>query len=871
MNSIKPLFKKYYWVLPIILLGGLFFVDSAFAQQATVAGTTPSVATQGSSTASLSDAMFNTLGSILNILYIIALPVLIIAGKAMDNSMIYGEFMNLDRALYMLWNLSRTFANFAIGWVLLWKIFMYIFKDWWGNAPAILKDIIIKWIMIVLGVNLSWFAIGALIDLSTIATYSLGSMPLWAIKEVNKSNDMPILSIMSFFDYQSDAAIATAWQPKVIKPYMYYKRGNINIPQCAKLQYGIVTWPEYYPTIPNKPEVSFTGREMPWTPGTQYCALNPQTLANISSLEKRKSDVFTTVLSSPNNNDEKNTLMKNTIEKLSTSTNCNTAMTITGTNWLTTTIEATKIMELSDILQFGDGEKPSYTFCNGQTAANTLTVSKNVYSDTARQASLLSWWIAPYSSQSSHTMNTLMDQSQGMVWPFVTLYMTLLNFSNLSNIDQEDVSVENQIWWFTEFLLKSAISVAVFIPLVALAGVLIIRVILLWAIIAFIPLGIVFFGLKDELKDAWLGSGLKAPSFLWGKDIDWKAIIWLIFAPVLPVFTICISLIVLQTLQMELSKSINSDNKAREFFGMKSNVSQSDPNMSCIDFWGMQEVCYKSDPQTKSGSGFANLIPWLFINIFGIGLMWMMVKVSLSSSSIAWWIWWKIMDLWGKALGAIPIPGLSIWWVWISANTLWKAPTMIERSINTKLWQDQYKEFEAIERLFGKKDPSKEGEKWFAITKNAEVKKWFITQAPQVQNKTTAVKDRINHFEKVLQTHDEQAYKSYTALSNPADKAQELMNYINTLSEEERKDLDTDKLLENILTDKIDKIKKEPDSSKNSVLKESLKQYIKDKNINIDTLFTNNRTTGNTAYAEIIKTISDIQKEVTTPPPTATP
>ena len=115
MNSIKPLFKKYYWVLPIILLGGLFFVDSAFAQQATVAGTTPSVATQGSSTASLSDAMFNTLGSILNILYIIALPVLIIAGNAMDNSMIYGEFMNLDRALYMLWNLSRTFANFAIG------------------------------------------------------------------------------------------------------------------------------------------------------------------------------------------------------------------------------------------------------------------------------------------------------------------------------------------------------------------------------------------------------------------------------------------------------------------------------------------------------------------------------------------------------------------------------------------------------------------------------------------------------------------------------------------------------------------------------------------------------------------------------------
>lgn len=870
MNSIKPLLKKYYWIVPVIVLGGLFFVDSAFAQQATTAVTTSPTPTWGSSTGSISDAIFNTLWSILNILYIIALPVLIIAGKAMDNSMIYGEFMNLDRPLYMLWNLSRTFANFAIGWVLLWKIFMYIFKDWWGNAPAILKDIIVKGIMIVLGVNLSWFAIGALIDLSTIATYSLWSMPLWAIKEVNKDNDMPILSIMSFFDYQSDQAIAAAWQQKVIKPYIYYKRGNINIPQCAKLQYGIVTWPEYYPTIPNKPEVSFTGREIQWGIGTQYCALNPQTLANISSLEKRKSDVFTTILSSPNNNDEKNTLMKNTIEKLSTSTNCNTAMTITGTNGQTTTVEASKIMELWEILQFGDGEKPSFTFCNGQTATNTLTVSKNVYSDTARKAALLSWWTSPYSSQSSHTLNTLMDQSQGMVWPFVTLYMTLLNFSNLSNIDQADVSVENQIWWFTEFLLKSAISVAVFIPLVALAGVLIIRVILLWAIIAFIPLGIVFFGLKDELKDAWLGNGLKAPSFLWGKDIDWKAIIWLIFAPVLPVFTICISLIVLQTLQMELSKSINSDNKAREFFGMKSNVSQSDPNMSCIDFWGMQEVCYRSDPQTKSGSGFANLIPWLFINIFGIGLMWMMVKVALSSSSIAGGIWWKIMALWGQALWAISIPGLSIWWVWISANTLWKAPNMIENSINTKLWQDQYKEYEAIERLFGKKDPPQEGEKWFAITKTAEVKKWFIAQASQLQSKTTSVPDRLNHFEQVLQTNDEQAYKQYKSLGNQTDRADELMNYINTLSDTEKKDLDTDKLLEHILTEKVKIIKGEPDITKNATLKESLKKYIKDKNINITDLLRKNGITNNPAYTDILKTIGDIVNPPT-PPVTPTP
>ena len=98
----------------------------------------------------------------------------------------------------------------------------------------------------------------------------------------------------------------------------------------------------------------------------------------------------------------------------------------------------------------------------------------------------------PYSTEESQTLNNLVNQSQGMVGPFVTLYMTLLDFSNLSTINQDNLSLQNSIGGFTEFLLKSTISVAVFIPLVALAATLIIRVVLLRAIIAFVPLGIVF-------------------------------------------------------------------------------------------------------------------------------------------------------------------------------------------------------------------------------------------------------------------------------------------------------------------------------------------------------------------------------------------
>lgn len=50
------------------------------------------------------------------------IPFATIAGKLMMNSMIYGEFLNLDKTLYMLRNISRTFANFAIAAIIIWSI-----------------------------------------------------------------------------------------------------------------------------------------------------------------------------------------------------------------------------------------------------------------------------------------------------------------------------------------------------------------------------------------------------------------------------------------------------------------------------------------------------------------------------------------------------------------------------------------------------------------------------------------------------------------------------------------------------------------------------------------------------------------------------
>lgn len=51
-----------------------------------------------------------------------------IAGKLMTNDLVYGEFINLDSILYQLWNISKNFANFGLGFFFLYHIIRYFFS-----------------------------------------------------------------------------------------------------------------------------------------------------------------------------------------------------------------------------------------------------------------------------------------------------------------------------------------------------------------------------------------------------------------------------------------------------------------------------------------------------------------------------------------------------------------------------------------------------------------------------------------------------------------------------------------------------------------------------------------------------------------------
>ncbi|HRX64188.1 MAG TPA: hypothetical protein P5060_03740 [Candidatus Absconditabacterales bacterium] len=102
-----------------------------------------------------------------------------LAGKLMTNDILYGSFLHLDTSLWNLWNIIKNFANFALGFMILFAVIQNIFVGTFGKgndkwAPLkVIKKALIAGVLI----QMSWFLMGAVVDLSTIMTSAVGSFP----------------------------------------------------------------------------------------------------------------------------------------------------------------------------------------------------------------------------------------------------------------------------------------------------------------------------------------------------------------------------------------------------------------------------------------------------------------------------------------------------------------------------------------------------------------------------------------------------------------------------------------------------------------------------------------------------------------------
>ena len=167
--STKKIMKKLLWIVILLWVGSMLFMQNDVMAQGTVEDA------QIKQMSEVND-LFTSLSSAI---YALLWPVLFVAGIALDNRLVYGWFLHLDASLWMLWNIMKNFANFALWFMVLFAIVKNIFsgpfgKDAWDRSPInTIKKTLVAGILI----QSSWFLMWALVDLSTIMTSAIWSFP----------------------------------------------------------------------------------------------------------------------------------------------------------------------------------------------------------------------------------------------------------------------------------------------------------------------------------------------------------------------------------------------------------------------------------------------------------------------------------------------------------------------------------------------------------------------------------------------------------------------------------------------------------------------------------------------------------------------
>ena len=160
-NSIKILINnKTIKIVALICIVWFFFILPTYAQ-----GTTEGSALDET------QKFLETLISLCSRWWII---LAILAGKLMTNEFVYGAFIHMDIYLWKIWNIMKNFANFALVGMLLLAIIQNIIGQKAFDIKKTIKNTLLAGILI----QASWFMMGALIDVSTVATAAISAFPM---------------------------------------------------------------------------------------------------------------------------------------------------------------------------------------------------------------------------------------------------------------------------------------------------------------------------------------------------------------------------------------------------------------------------------------------------------------------------------------------------------------------------------------------------------------------------------------------------------------------------------------------------------------------------------------------------------------------
>lgn len=258
---------------------------------------------------------------------------------------------------------------------------------------------------------------------------------------------------------------------------------------------------------------------------------------------------------------------------------------------------------------------------------------------------------------SCNSVKNIIQRSQTMVWPLYTIYWSLLNFASINHTDwSKSVEADAVI-----FLIKTVVGLLLIIPLIWLAVMAVWRVGMLWLAIAFSPLIIMFRVFDNNKTLSWAQKGMNFKRWIDAK-FNINNIIKLIFQPVLTVFALGLSLILLTATTSMLSPDTNSNNTTStnqllQSFGMETRFDDKN-NTQCLDIDGYTNTCVTDFPNKFSSTVFADYFSWIIANIIGILIMRNLLFASMKWNEITDNMVWAVEKVWNNFLkNNIPVFG----------------------------------------------------------------------------------------------------------------------------------------------------------------------------------------------------------------------
>lgn len=610
-------------------------------------------------------------------------PLVALAWLAMDNTLIYWSFMDLDISLWNVWQIVRSFANYTLWFLFLFWILYWNFtgETWIKNIklPDLLKKILLASVLI----QASWFIMMVLIDLSTILTYSIWWLPMSIIRED---------STFSGDDYRMFKMNVdlNLWN------YNWELENNWDTSE-ALVYYWHITWENYVAPCSTAHAKFWDNEEQSFIIGRSFESFSWHSMLPWLCMYYWSLIAFNDFYVKKDDETYKNTLtaFKNVIEPEQGNTNESNVNELVNA-WIIYPLTSWKVPYYSwninatpVTLKLQNGDMMVWGTVPGHKCERIWIVSSQKVNNQ---------WECLY-NETDITVWNILKKSSSMTWPFTALYSSMSVYSHLQT---------DNLWLWQKFIVtfvNLCFSVMLVLPLLALVIVLFARVWLLWIAIALSP----FLVLATVFKDV-----IKLPESL--KDyINFGELIKLLLAPVLISFAVWMSLIFMKTLQWAIwtwaDWNVNSVSWTG-FFDNLSKITWMEVSWSEIDFLWFIKI--------KLDSTLLN-ISWLLTMMFGLWITWFLLFWAIKQTKIWGKIWTTLQNLWETALKTTPIipvgqHGLS--WKWLT-----DAPDQIYNDLTSGMESRDAKKLQSLFDLW-KTDYSKQVTSFYDNNANFETTFW---------------------------------------------------------------------------------------------------------------------------------------------------